>query len=174
MSRITNDHEGMELHRRYRRDSGARAQTRYWPGSGFTLIEMIVVIAIIGTLAMLVGPSVLRNVGEANVTAARTQIETLAVALDAYRLDVGAYPTTEEGLSVLRVRPLAGAAAGAWRGPYLRKRVPADPWGRPYVYQSPGSHNPDSYDLYSLGRDGEPGGEGENGDITSWGEGLAP
>jgi general secretion pathway protein G len=164
----------MQLQRKARRDSGAGVRLRCVAGSGFTLIEMMVVIAIIGTLAMLVGPSVLRNVGDANATAARSQIETLAVALDAYRLDVGAYPTTEEGLSVLRVRPLTGAAAGAWRGPYLRKRVPADPWGRPYVYQSPGRHNPDSYDLYTLGRDGEPGGRGEKADITSWGEDLTP
>jgi len=138
--------------------------------SGFTLIEMMVVLAIIGTLAMLVGPSILRNVGDANVTAAKTQIETFAVALDAYRLDAGSYPTTEEGLSAMRVQPLGGRPG--WRGPYLRKSVPMDPWGRPYVYAAPGVHNPDSYDLYTLGRDGLPGGEGENADITSWGEGL--
>lgn len=146
------------------------------PGSdiGFTLIEMMVVLAIIGTLAMLVGPSILRNVGDANVTAARTQIETFAVALDAYRLDVGAYPTTEEGLAALRAQPLSGIPHVGWRGPYLRKPVPMDPWGRPYVYIAPGVHSPDSYDLYTLGRDGKPGGEGENADITSWGEGLKP
>lgn len=146
------------------------------PGSdiGFTLIEMMVVLAIIGTLAMLVGPSILRNVGDANVTAARTQIETFAVALDAYRLDVGAYPTTEEGLAALRAQPMSGIPHVGWRGPYLRKPVPMDPWGRPYVYVAPGVHNPDSYDLYTLGRDGKPGGEGENADITSWGEGLKP
>lgn len=144
--------------------------SRATSGSGFTLIEMMVVLAIIGTLAMLVGPSILRNVGDANVTAARTQIETFAVALDAYRLDVGSYPTTEEGLSALRVQPLGGRPG--WRGPYLRKAVPFDPWGRPYVYAAPGVHNPDSYDLYTLGRDGLPGGEGEGADITSWGEAV--
>lgn len=146
------------------------------PGSnvGFTLIEMMVVLAIIGTLAMLVGPSILRNVGDANVTAARTQIETFAVALDAYRLDVGTYPTTEEGLALLRAQPITGTSHVGWRGPYLRKPVPMDPWGRPYVYIAPGVHNPDSYDLYTLGRDGKPGGDGENADITSWGEGLKP
>ncbi len=144
--------------------------SRVTSGSGFTLIEMMVVLAIIGTLAMLVGPSILRNVGDANVTAARTQIETFAVALDAYRLDVGSYPTTEEGLSALRVQPLGGRPG--WRGPYLRKAVPLDPWGRSYLYTAPGVHNPDSYDLYTLGRDGLPGGEGESADITSWGEAV--
>lgn len=139
--------------------------------AGFTLMEMMVVLAIIGTLAMLVGPSILRNVGDANATAARTQIETLAVALDAYRLDIGAYPTTAQGLAVLRSAPSGGAPPG-WRGPYLRKSVPLDSWGRAYVYISPGVHNPDSYDLYTLGRDGVPGGTGENADITSWGEDL--
>lgn len=138
---------------------------------GFTLMEMMVVLAIIGTLAMLVASNILRNVGDANVTAARSQIETLAVALDAYRLDVGAYPTTEEGLTALRVAP-TGAEARGWRGPYLRKSVPLDPWGHPYVYVSPGARNPDSYDLYTPGRDGAPGGTGEDADITSWGEGL--
>jgi len=152
------------------RSSGGRS-----PRAGFTLIEMMVVIAIIGTLAMLVGPSVFRNVGDANIVAARTQIETLSVALESYRLDIGAYPTTEEGLEVLRTRPnAAGAAASRWRGPYLRRVIPLDPWGRPYIYVSPGVHNPESYDLYSLGRDGEPGGEGEDGDVTSWGGGLEP
>lgn len=142
--------------------------------TGFTLIEMMVVLAIIGTLAMLVGPSILRNVGDANVTAARTQIETMAVALDAYRLDTGQYPTTEEGLVALRVQPVLAGAAVGWRGPYLRKTVPLDPWHRPYIYHAPGTYNPDSYDLYTLGRDGLVGGEGENADITSWGEGIKP
>jgi general secretion pathway protein G len=136
------------------------------------LIEMMVVLAIIGTLAMIVAPSVFRNVGDANVTTARSQVEILAVALDAYRLDTGAYPTTEQGLSVLRVRPMGDEGPRGWRGPYLRKPVPLDPWGRAYVYVAPGSRNPDSYDLYTLGKDGAPGGEGEDADITSWGEGL--
>lgn len=141
--------------------------------AGFTLIEMMVVLAIIGTLALLVGPVVFRNVSDANVIAARTQIETLAVSLDAYRLDTGYYPTSTEGLASLRTRP-ATAGAARWRGPYLRKAIPADPWGRAYVYLSPGTANPDSYDLYSLGRDGAPGGEGEDADITSWGEAPKP
>ena len=140
--------------------------------SGFTLLEMMVVLAIIGTLALLVAPSVMSHVSDANVTAARSQIETFGVALDAYRLDTGMYPTTEDGLAALRFRPLRLAIASGWRGPYLRKSIPPDPWGRPYIYRSPGTVNPDSYDLYTLGRDGQPGGQGENGDITSWGDSL--
>lgn len=139
---------------------------------GFTLIEMMVVLAIIGTLAMLVGPSVFRNLGDANITAAQTQIETMAVALDGYRLDVGRYPTTEEGLAALRRQPIGASAPAGWRGPYLRKAVPLDPWHRPYAYEAPGVYNPDSYDLYTLGRDGLQDGEGEDADITSWGEGF--
>jgi general secretion pathway protein G len=137
-------------------------------GNGFTLMEMMVVLAIIGTLAMLVGPSILRNVGVANTTVAQTQIETFAVALDSYRLDTGSYPTSEEGLAALRVQPISAEHPG-WRGPYLRKPVPVDPWNRSYVYVSPGIHNPDSYDLSTLGHDGAPGGEGEDADVTSWG-----
>jgi general secretion pathway protein G len=140
---------------------------------GFTLLEMMVVLAIIGTLALVVGPSVLNHVGDANRTAARSQIEIFAVALDAYRLDTGQYPTTEEGLAALRVQPLNSDQPG-WRGPYLRKTVPLDPWHRVYEYRSPGVQNPDSYDLYSLGRDGRPGGDGENADVTSWGEAVKP
>jgi general secretion pathway protein G len=141
---------------------------------GFTLIEMMVVLAIIGTLALLVGPSILRNVGDANVAAAKTQVETFALALDVYRLDTGSYPTTDEGLAALRVRPIGASAPSGWRGPYLRKAVPPDPWGRPYVYVAPGVRNPDGFDLYTLGKDGRPGGDGENADVTSWGESVKP
>lgn len=141
---------------------------------GFTLIEMLVVITVIGTLAALVGPSVIRNLGDASSGAARSQIEIFAVALDVYRMDNHAYPTTEEGLAALRTLPARGEAARTWRGPYLRKAVPSDPWGRPYVYISPGHENPDSYDLYTLGRDGRIGGEGEDADITSWGGEIRP
>jgi general secretion pathway protein G len=136
---------------------------------GFTLIEMVAVLAVIGTLALLVAPSLLRNVGDANMVAARTQIETLVVALESYRLDTGRYPTTAEGLVVLRTRP--DSAVRGWRGPYLRKAVPPDSWGRPYLYTSPGVANPESFDLYTNGRDGKPGGSGEDADLTSWGEG---
>ena len=140
---------------------------------GFTLLEMMVVLAIIGTLALLVGPSVLQHVGDANSTTAKSQIEIFAVALDAYRLDTGQYPTTEEGLAALRDRPSSSDRAG-WRGPYLRKAIPMDPWHRAYEYRSPGTRNPDSYDLFTLGRDGQPGGDGENEDVTSWGEAVKP
>lgn len=142
--------------------------------AGFTLIEMLVVIMVIGTLAVVVAPAVLRNVGDANASAAKTQIEVFALALDSYRLDNHAYPSTAQGLAALRTRPPAGEVPPNWRGPYLRKTVPPDPWGQPYVYSSPGRHNPESYDLYSLGRDGKPGGEGEDADITSWGAPIRP
>ena len=140
--------------------------------NGFTLIEMVVVLAIIGTLALLVGPAVFRNLGDANIVAARSQIETFAVALDGYRLDTSAFPTTAEGLTALRTRP--DSATAGWRGPYLRKNIPKDPWGRPYLYLAPGLANPDSYDLYTLGHDGAIGGEGEDADQSSWGEGPKP
>lgn len=133
---------------------------------GFTLIEVLVVIVVIAVLASLVSPMVFRNVGDAKHAAARSQIEIFALALDSYRLDHDRYPSSDEGLQVLRVRPSTDATR--WRGPYLRREVPTDPWGRPYLYRSPGVINPDSYDLLSLGRDGEPGGEGEDSDVESW------
>lgn len=136
--------------------------------SGFTLIEIIVVIAVVAMLASIVSPMVLRNVSDAKEATARAQIEVFALALDSYRLDHDHYPSTAEGLAVLRDRPEGTEAADRWRGPYLRKDVPADPWGRAYIYLSPGEENPGSYDLYSLGRDGEPGGEGEDADVLSW------
>ncbi|HEX7051881.1 MAG TPA: type II secretion system major pseudopilin GspG [Longimicrobiales bacterium] len=141
---------------------------------GFTLIEVMVVIAVIATLATLVAPSVFRNVGDARSATARSQVEILSSALESYRMDNLAYPTTEQGLQALRVRPADGAGLLNWRGPYLRKNVPDDPWGRPYHYVSPGKYNPESYDLYTLGRDGLAGGEGEDADITSWGGAIEP
>jgi general secretion pathway protein G len=130
---------------------------------------MIVVVAIIATLAALVGPSILRNVGDSKVSAARSQIELYALALGTYRLDSDVYPSTDQGLEALRSRPTSGDAPRNWRGPYLSKQVAMDPWGRPYVYVSPGLVNATSFDLYSLGRDGKVGGENEDADITSWG-----
>jgi general secretion pathway protein G len=153
--------------------------------AGFTLIELLVVIAIIATLAAVVAPAVFRNVGDAQVQAAKSQLEIFALALDSYRLDTGDYPTTAQGLDALRARPTNSApsempssppseAPRGWRGPYLRKAVPLDPWGRPYVYVAPGRENPESYDLYTLGKDGQIGGEGENADLTSWGGAVHP
>jgi len=133
---------------------------------GFTLIEIIVVIAVVAVLASLVSPMVFRNVGDAKRTAARAQIEIFVLALESYRLDNDLYPSSETGLAALRTPPVADDPA--WRGPYLRKEVPLDPWGHPYVYRSPGEVNPETFDLLSLGRDGEPGGEGEDADIESW------
>ena len=142
---------------------------RYSPQTGFTLIEILVVLAIIATLAALVGPSVFRNVGDSRVSAARSQLELFALALEQYRLDNHVYPATEQGLGALRTMPAAGDPPRNWRGPYLRRVVPNDPWGRAYVYNAPGRENTEAYDLYSLGRDGQPGGEGEDADVTSWG-----
>ena len=160
----------MSCNRRNRRGRGAGGGTR----AGFTLIELLVVIAIIATLAAVVGPAVFRNVGDAKVGAARSQVDLYALALNSYRLDNDAFPTTEQGLAALRTMPVAGEPPRNWRGPYLSKVVAPDPWGRPYVYVGPGVANPTSFDLYSLGRDGRPGGEGEDADVTSWGGPVQP
>jgi len=135
---------------------------------GFTLIEILVVIVVLGVLAGLVAPDVFRHVGASKGAAVRAQIEMLGAALDAYRLDNDAYPTTEQGLAALRREPLSEPRPRNWRGPYLQREVPLDPWKRPYVYRSPGTANPWGYDLLSYGRDGGEGGEGEDADITSW------
>ena len=131
--------------------------------AGFTLIELLVVMLILGLLAALVGPKLFGKVGKAKIRAAKAQISLIEDALDAFRLDVGRYPTTEEGLQALVEQP---SGVTKWDGPYLKKKVPKDPWGHDYVYKCPGEHG--DYDLYSLGADGEEGGEGENADITSW------
>lgn len=141
---------------------------------GFTLIELLVVIAIIATLAGVVAPSLFSHVGEAKRGAARAQIASFALALDAFRLDIDDYPTTDEGLLSLRTEPLDAVSAAKWRGPYLRQEVPLDPWGRPWIYVAPGLVNTDSYDLYSLGRDGVADGKDENADVTSWNGPIQP
>jgi general secretion pathway protein G len=135
---------------------------------GFTIIELLVVVLVIGLLAGFVAPAVFQHVGTAKDAVARSQIEMLGAALDAYRLDNGRYPPTEQGLEALRREPMTAPTAANWRGPYLRREVPLDPWGNAYVYRSPGEANPHAYDLLSYGADGMPGGEGENRDITSW------
>ncbi len=133
---------------------------------GFTLIELMIVIVIIGLLAGLVGPRLFGYLTQAKQKSAKAQIELFGTALDAFRLDVGRYPTTEEGLKALREKP---AGLEAWKGPYLQKEIPMDPWGRPYLYKSPGDHG--EYDLFSYGLDGVEGGEGENEDVVSWKDG---
>jgi general secretion pathway protein G len=138
------------------RPSSARAR-------GFTLLELLVVMVIIGLLAGYVGPKFFGQIGKSEVKAARAQIDALQKSLDQYRLDVGRYPSTEQGLAVLNTRP---ADEPKWQGPYLAKAVPKDPWGNDYQYRSPGEHG--EYDLLSLGKDGRPGGEGEDADLTSW------
>ncbi len=131
---------------------------------GFTLVELLVVLAILGLLVGLVGPQVMKALGSSKTKTARIQIENLAGTLDIYRLDVGRYPTTSEGLQALVEKP---SGADNWNGPYLKKsKVPEDPWGYPYHYRSPGEHGP--FDLWSLGADNREGGEGEDQDILSW------
>ncbi len=131
--------------------------------SGITLIELLVVMVIIAMFATIVGQRLFRNVEKARQTTAKAQISEFESVLDAFRLDVGRYPTTDEGLQSLRVRP---GSLERWDGPYLRKDVPLDPWQHPYVYRFPGQHG--DYDLYSLGADAQEGGDGENADVTSW------
>ena len=133
---------------------------RYQPA--FTLLELLVVVVIIGLLASYVGPKYFSQIGKSEVTVARSQIEAFERALDSFRLDVGRYPTSEEGLDALLHRP---SNAVGWNGPYLKKDVPPDPWGRPYTYRAPGTKG--DFDIVSLGKDGQPGGTGENADIVS-------
>jgi general secretion pathway protein G len=130
---------------------------------GFTLLELLVVMVIIGLLAGYVGPKFFGQIGKSEVKAARAQIDALQKSLDQYRLDVGRYPSTEQGLAVLVSKP---ADEPKWVGPYLSKALPKDPWGHDYQYRSPGEHG--EYDLLSFGKDGRPGGEGEDADLVSW------
>ncbi len=139
--------------------------------AGFTLIEILVVIAVLGILASLVAPMVFGHVSDAKVSAAQSQIEIFGLALDAYRMDNDQYPSSAQGLAALIQLPSGEPPARRWRGPYLKKGVPLDPWGRPYLYEGPGDTHPETYDVRSLGRDGKPGGTGEDGDLTS---GIAP
>lgn len=132
--------------------------------SGFTLIELLVVLAIIGLLAGLVGPQVMKHLGGAKSKTAKVQIGDISQALDMYRLDVGSYPSSDQGLAALVANP---GDNSSWNGPYLSKdTVPKDPWNHEYQFRSPGEHG--NFDLYSLGLDNTQGGEGENQDVNSW------
>jgi len=144
------------------RDDGSPTP-RWRAARGFTLLELLVVLVIIGLLASYVGPKYFSQVGKSEVKVAQAQIQAFEKALVQYRLDTGRFPTTAQGLNALVTRP---ANEPKWDGPYLGKAVPLDPWGKTYLYRSPGQHG--EYDLWSYGRDGQPGGTGENADVTSW------
>lgn len=131
--------------------------------AGFTLLELLVVMVIIGLLAGFVAPRYFAQVGKSQVKVAKAQIDALDKALDQFRIDMGRYPTTEEGLQLLVTAP---GNDPNWSGPYLKKGVPMDPWGKPYVYLQPGTHS--DFDLLSYGKDGRPGGTGEEADVTNW------
>lgn len=130
---------------------------------GFSLLELLVVLVIIGLLVGIVGPKLFNRLGKSKIETTRAQIDAFSKALDQYRLDTGHYPSTEQGLAALVERP---ANESKWDGPYLAKAVPPDPWGKAYSYKSPGEHG--DYDLQSFGSDGQPGGSGEAADIVSW------
>lgn len=131
--------------------------------AGFTPLELLVVLVIIGLLVGYVGPRYFSQVGKSEIKAARAQIKALEDSLDQYRLDVGHYPSSEQGLAALNSAP---AGEARWQGPYLKKAVPNDPWGNPYQYRYPGEHG--EIDLFSYGKDGQPGGAGEAADIANW------
>ena len=136
----------------------------YRPKSvGFTLIELLVVLAILGMLAALVGPKLTGYIGSSKTQAARVQIRDLEQAVEMFSIDVGRYPNKQEGLQALVNKP---PSAPIWNGPYLRKALPMDPWGNPFHYDFPGKNGP--FDIYSLGMDNAPGGEGENADVGNW------
>lgn len=130
---------------------------------GFTMMELLIVLVIVGLLAALVGPTLYQQIKPAKQSAARAQIENFATALDSFYINVGRYPTTQEGLNVLRTKP---EGESNWKGPYLKKTIPDDPWGNPYVYVSPGRNG--GYEIVSYGADGREGGEEDNADIASW------
>jgi general secretion pathway protein G len=140
-----------------------RRRASFRAAAGFTLLELLVVLVILGLLVGVVAPRFFGQVGKSEVKVATAQIRALEDALDQYRLDVGRYPATEQGLAALNAQP---TGVTRWQGPYLKKAVPNDPWGNAYQYRSPGEHG--EVDLYSLGKDGQPGGTGDAADITNW------
>ena len=129
---------------------------------GFTLLELLVVMVIIGLLVGYVGPRYFSQIGKSEIKAARAQIDAFEKSVELYRIDTGHFPTTEQGLTALFVKP---ANEPKWHGPYLKKEPPADPWGNPYLYRAPGQRG--DFDILSLGKDGQPGGEGEAADISN-------
>ena len=130
--------------------------------AGFTLIELLIVLVIVGLLAAFVGPTLYQQIAPARSTAARSQIEAFSTALDGYLIDTGGYPSTEQGLEALRSDP----GVAGWRGPYLRKEIPLDPWGTEYVYRAPGRSG--GFEIVSYGSDGLEGGSGDAADVESW------
>lgn len=132
---------------------------------GFTLLELLVVVVIIGLLAGIVGPKLFKNINKSEVTTATAQVDTFSKAIDTFRLDAGRYPSSEEGLQALMTQP---AGLSGWNGPYLKKNIPLDPWGTAYQYQSPAKLSRDDYDVYSFGSDKTTGGEGLAKDIGNW------
>ena len=131
--------------------------------AGFTLLELLVVMVIVGLLVGYVGPRYFSQLGKSEVKATKAQINAFEKSLDQYRLDTGHYPTTEQGLNALVAKP---GNEPKWQGPYLSKAVPADPWGNAYQYRQPGEHG--EVDVWSFGKDGQPGGDGEAADVTNW------
>lgn len=148
-----------------RRRSHTPTDLSYRKPRGFTLIEILVVLVVLAILASLVAPNVFRNVDTAKDATARTQIEMLSAALDSYRLDNGRYPSSQQGLEALWTTPTSEPRPITWKGPYLRKAVPMDPWGKPYVYRFPAASNKPGFELMTFGADGQPGGTGESADI---------
>jgi general secretion pathway protein G len=139
------------------------ASARERRSRGFTLIELLIVMIILGLLAALVAPRMFGKVGSSKQKAAKAQISLFETALDTYRLDVGKFPTSEQGLEALRKKP---SDVDNWDGPYLPKEIPKDPWGNPYEYRYPGEHG--DYDILSYGADGQPGGDDEDADVVNW------
>lgn len=140
-----------------------QAESSNLKARGFTLLELLVVLVILGLLVGIVAPRFFGQVGKSEVKVAKAQIRALEDALDQYRLDTGRYPSSEQGLAALMTQP---AGETRWQGPYLKKALPNDPWGNPYQYRNPGEHG--EFDLYSLGKDGQAGGSGEAEDVVNW------